>query len=205
MNCPSCHNDVELLEKNFGALFTCPQCHAVYFVNFEGQPEYSEIKEDSIPAEENSSSLSVVETETLPVEPSHPVEGNIDFFSASDPLVNSFEHPLPPLENAPFLTPQESEFSQTAQEISDFGNSEVQISGLNYDLEIAGLDSKVELLAFKEAISDSRFGWDVGDVMKQVKNGQLILARLNSVQAFIISKRIHFLNLEVKWKQNVLE
>ena len=209
MNCPSCHNNVEVLEKNFGALFTCPQCQAVYFLNFEGLPEYSEVKKDSYASTENFSSSNFSSSDVVADSPSSEnaviAEENVDFFAASDPLVNSFEHPLNSTDAPAFLTNQDSEFSQTAQEISDFGNSEVQISGLNYDLQIAGLDSQVELVAFKEAITDSRFGWEVSDLMKRIKNGQLNLERLNAVQAFILAKRIHFLKLELKWKQNVLD
>lgn len=205
MNCPSCHNDVEILEKNFGALFTCPRCQAVYFINFEGHPEFTELAEVPDFADQNIPSLSEAESGNLVTENNIKPDVGIDFLAASDPLVNSFEHPSASLENFPKLENQDSEFSHIAQEISDFGNSEVQISGLNYDLQIAGLDSKVELLAFKEAINDSRFGWDVAEIMKQIKNGQLSLQRLNAVQAYIVARRIHFLDLELKWKQNVLE
>lgn len=43
MQCPQCNNEVPLSEANYGALFTCPQCMAVYFVSFEGQPEYGDM------------------------------------------------------------------------------------------------------------------------------------------------------------------
>lgn len=99
----------------------------------------------------------------------------------------------------------ESAFSNVASDISNFGNSETQITSLNYDLKISGLDTREDLLAFKEMIEDSRFAWDVSDIMKQIKGGSLFLPRLNPVQAYILAKRLHFLDLEMKWKQNVLE
>lgn len=40
MDCPSCHNDVPVTEANFGALYTCSKCQAVYFINFDGRPEF---------------------------------------------------------------------------------------------------------------------------------------------------------------------
>ncbi|MBC7465571.1 MAG: hypothetical protein H7256_06220 [Bdellovibrio sp.] len=99
----------------------------------------------------------------------------------------------------------ESAFSNVASDISNFGNSETQITSLNYDLKISGLDTREDLLAFKEMIEDSRFAWDVSDLMKQIKGGTLFLPRLNPVRAYILAKRLHFLDLELKWKQNVLE
>ncbi len=175
MNCPSCHDQVEVLERNYGALFTCPKCQAVYFVNFEGQPEYSqETPQDSqwhgdnTPLAENNNDMS--------------------------PMLDTMDAELPP-----------SAFSGIAQEISDFGNSEVQITALNYTLVIEGLDTKEDVKAFKETISDNRFGWDVTKIMQQIKNGKITLEKLNPVQAFVLHKRIHFLNFDLKWKQNVLE
>lgn len=164
MICPSCHNEVEVLERNYGALFTCSKCQAVYFVNFDGLPEFS----------------------------------NEAFES---PVVNSdmqVDVPFAPIT-------EHSAFADLAQEITDFGNSEVQITALNYTLEISGLDSKEDIRAFEETITDSRFGWDVSDIMKQLRNGKIILEKLNPVQAYVLHKRIYFLDFDLKWTQHVLE
>ena len=172
MNCPSCHNEVEVLERNYGALFTCPKCQAVYFVNFEGQPEFS--------------------NEPFAADTDNPVEN-----LAVENLTVQYNESIPDFEA--------SAFQGIAQEISDFGNSEVQITALNYSLEINGLDSKEDIKAFQEIVTDNRFGWDATELLKQIKNGQIILDKLNPVQAFVLHKRIHFLNFDLKWKQNVLE
>ncbi len=164
MICPSCHNEVEVLERNYGALFTCSKCQAVYFVNFDGHPEFS----------------------------------NESF---ETPAVNSdmqVDVPFTPIA-------EHSAFADLAQEITDFGNSEVQITALNYTLEICGLDSKEDVRAFEETITDSRFGWDVSDIMKQLRNGKIILEKLNPVQAYVLHKRIYFLDFDLKWTQHVLE
>ena len=42
MQCPQCKNEVLITEANYGALYTCPVCMAVYFINFEGQAEYDD-------------------------------------------------------------------------------------------------------------------------------------------------------------------
>ncbi len=180
---------MEVLEKNFGALFTCPECQAVYFLNFDGLPEYSNIEESNFTEPENSEA---------PV-----TNENFNSFETADPLINNFESPF--VESASAKDLSQSEFSHVAKEIADFGNSDTQISSMNYDLEITGLDSKEELTAFKEAISESRFGWEPADILKQIRNGELKIEKLNPVQAFVLAKRIRYLNLGVKWRQNVLE
>lgn len=42
--CPSCHKDIEISNTNLGSLFTCSHCSAVYFINFDGDPEYEELE-----------------------------------------------------------------------------------------------------------------------------------------------------------------
>ena len=43
MICPNCQKDVAISEQLYGALYTCGSCQAVYFINFEGQPEFGEV------------------------------------------------------------------------------------------------------------------------------------------------------------------
>ena len=202
MNCPNCNNSVEVLEKNYGALFTCPQCQAVYFINFDGQAEYSEMNDEHAAAEVPQQSDYSVHHSNFAT------DAMTDEVAGGDPLTSSFENPMTTFE-PPSIQPHQdfsspSEFSKVASEISDFGNSDAQIASLNYDVEVTGLDSKEDVSAFKEAIDDSRFGWDTSEIMKRVRNGAVKIEKLNPVQAFILGKRIRFLNADVKWKQNVL-
>ncbi len=168
-------------------MYTCPLCQAVYFVNFEGQAEFSENVESDFFS-----------------------DAVVDEIASADPVLESFVNPMAAFEHAPLFEAEKeeafkhSEFSQVASEITDFGNSDAQIASLNYDVEIAGLDSKEEVLAFREAIDDIRFGWEIVEMMKRLHHGIVKIEKLNPVQAFILSKRIRFLKAEVKWKQNVL-
>lgn len=43
MICPQCESEVPVTEAQYGALFTCPKCMAVYFINFDGRPEYGDM------------------------------------------------------------------------------------------------------------------------------------------------------------------
>lgn len=47
MQCPSCHKEVDVKDKDVGALFTCPLCRSVYFINFDGTPEFGEVQQPS--------------------------------------------------------------------------------------------------------------------------------------------------------------
>ena len=190
MICPSCHNEVEVLERNYGMLFTCPECQVVYFVNFDGHPEFSEeLYEAPVVSADRQNTAEPFGT--------NEIANNFSFQPetfAEIPAADAFQPAV-----------ERSAFGDLAQEITDFGNSEVQITALNYSLEIRGLDSKEDVRAFEETITDSRFGWDVNDVMKQLQNGKIILEKLNPVQAFILHKRIYFLDFDLKWTQHVLE
>lgn len=184
MDCPSCHKDITVSEQNYGALFTCPECQAVYFLNFGGQPEYDDHQiPPPLPSEDFNSDMQV-QSPSLSSESSYQLDN-------------------------PFEMPHESKelesFDQVAQSISDFGNTESQIATLNYDLRIRGLDSKDLMQEFKDAIQDSRFGWESSDIMKKIKSGEVFLEKLNPVVAYLLAKRLRFLGLELKWNQNVLE
>ena len=246
MICPNCHSDVNVSEKDFGALFNCPKCQTAYFINFEGKPEFSD--EEFIAPENLEVHDAISQPEIgLPDEESLRFDSSLsDFNSNQNPITTEFENgsdrlgglgeqqlnvlgnqfgeiqdmrttennfdsinSLSDSESAPVAMdsapPFEPAFSNVASEILNFGNSETQISALNYDLQIAGLDTRDDLLAFKEVIEDSRFGWEPSDVMRQIKNGEVLLQKLNPVQAYVLAKRLHFLDLEMKWKQNVLE
>jgi hypothetical protein len=95
-------------------------------------------------------------------------------------------------------------FANIAQEISDFGNTDVQLAGLNYDLQVSGIDTQETKNLFKEAIEDSKFAWDAFEIMKSVKNGRIEIKKLSPAKAYLLAKRIQFLDIEKVWKQNVL-
>ncbi len=236
MICPNCQTDVAISEQLFGALYTCGACQAVYFINFEGQPEFGEIPTGDLsdfvseptagtepavapaPAASEANFQSTYESSLEPLvdsvdmvnfdnkldaqfesyvnnDSSAPPEGN---FAAND--LNPFEN----IQTESVVEPNIHSFSQIAKEISDFGNSDAHVSGLNYDLKITGLDTQVTMKQFKEIIEDPRFGWDSSEMLRGVKNGQITIEKLNPVKAFILAKRLQFLDIEKNWKQNAL-
>lgn len=191
MQCPQCKNEVPVNESHYGALFTCPQCRAVYFINFEGQPEYGDM---DLPPE-NLNIPAELSTDSLTDFPDFSADFKTDFStdSASDnPETLNVE-----------IESHLNSFVQTAQEISDYGNNEETVSNINYNLFIKGLDSKEVMQEFKQAIEDSKFGWIASDILINIKNGEIIIEKLNPIQAYVLAERIQFLNIEIEWKQNV--
>ncbi|AGH94664.1 hypothetical protein [Pseudobdellovibrio exovorus] len=266
MICPSCQSDVSVTDANYGALYTCEKCQAVYFVNFDGQPEFGEVPDEapldlnSLPVADDSADFSSEFSTEFSTDEFASIQGTSDtqdslqpegegglepsFDSSFEPLVDSInvvtvDPAVDPAIGAELLQSQSPEFESlndveagmnpfenlisadesadvgvtpdaaigfagVAKEISDFGNTEVQLAGLNYDLKITGLDTQETMRLFKEAIEDSKFGWDAADILKNVRNGQVEFKRLSPVKAYILAKRLQFLDIEKQWRQHVL-
>lgn len=257
MICPNCQINAVISEQLYGALYTCGGCQAVYFINFEGQPEFGEVPSGILSDIISEPSLS----ESIAAENIAPESANLlpesslqapqeaeSFESSLEPLVDSvdmvsFDNKLDDQFNSQIseqnlqtdtsenqniempamdfsnteLNPfeqqqpevnseaqQPNSFTNVAKEISDFGNAEVQLSGLNYDLNITGLDTQETMRLFKEAIEDSKLGWNANELLSTIKNGQIKFERLNPVKAYILAKRLQFLDIEKHWKQNAM-
>lgn len=261
MNCPKCQSSEKVTEQNYGALYTCSSCRAVYFIGFDGQPESGEASIEEYELAQNAS-LSLAQQEyksaqesvhqaapqasinfsqsvsgevesQFKTEPAQLFSDEVSFskavsFSdaALDPLVSVTES-LEAIPGDSFLSEMISvaeesseilsditsnslpsivggSFAEAAREISNFGNTESQIAVMNYDLIVSGIDTQEARTLLKEAIEDSKFGWDASEIMNTMRNGRIELLRLNPVKAFILAKRIQFLDVEKQWKQNVL-
>lgn len=227
MQCPQCKNDVPVTEAQFGALYTCPKCVAVYFVGFDGQPEFgsmdmpiAETTEESFTTHLNTHAAEDVPSIDIPVQTYESFsEAPVVEMTEADPHVNNdFNNQFNSDFNLETFSPAESEvavevakpramghsnFAAVAQEITDYGNQEEVISSINYDVVIKGLDTKEVMQAFKDAIEDSKFAWLTQDILNQIKNGEVTLKSLNPIQAFVLATRIQFLDLEIEWSQNV--
>lgn len=226
MQCPSCQKEVSVKDKDVGALFTCPLCRSVYFINFDGTAEYGEVDQpsaeeleklqnQSVPEkkkkkEKKDSEVSEFETaeaaEALTVETSEVTDEAS--FSLEEP--QSFENREPVFPEIPSDEPVAADassgqdFASIANEIESFGNDHTAVAGISYDLEISGLDSKESQELLREAIVDSRFGWHPEDIVREIRTGTCTLKNLTPVQAFVIARRIQFIDVDMKWKQNVL-
>lgn len=251
MICPNCNNEQSVNEGNYGALYTCKSCQAVYFIGFDGKPEFGEVQEtyqeppteppatpsglempsndsyQQIPQFDQPLDMSTLPPTNLPDAVANVLDelqqpgDNSANLNSMQPITdfnqNEFAVNASPFENLeqsgpsqsspiqmPSMTPPSAKFSDVAKEISAYGNSETQIAHLNYDLSVSGLDTAEIINEFKDAINDSRFGWDMNEVMKTMKAGEIHLRELNPVKAFILAKRLQFLNVDKTWKQNAV-
>jgi hypothetical protein len=192
--CPQCTNEVSVTEAQYLSMYTCGKCQAVYFIDITGQPEFGDMSVP-IPVEENAPELENNFTSEISAEISNDLAAaNFSMDLNSD--VNPFDAPSPEAADS-------SVFGAVASEITDFANQDNSISALSYDLKVTGLDTKDAMMLFKEAVEDSKFGWIAQDIFSTIKNGECEFKNLNPVQAFILAKRIQFLDIEMQWAQNV--
>lgn len=244
MICPNCQKEQKVTEQNYGALYTCTNCQAVYFVNFDGQPEFGEMSTEDMNIEaeppqhtvlasektqihdaattighsnyNQNTNIQAPLTEPMSFEP-QPIEQVPEPYAAYDnSLINNFEAVTPQPEtdspnpfqrqsqSAPEAVSSLNAFANIAQEISDFGNADTQLSSLSYDLHVSGIDTAETKNLFQEAIEDSKFAWDSVEIMKSIKNGKVVIRRISPVKAYLLAKRIQFLDIDKVWKQNVL-
>lgn len=188
--CPSCHQNIEVLEANFGSLFTCSSCSAVYFINFDGDPESSDLQVEVHDAMGNVPEPSPHFSDSILDDPQ--IHLNDESPSNDEPAVESTND-----------NQNEEELSSNSiQEINEFANStDSNLTGLKYRVVIHGIDSKILLQEVKEALEDTRFNWDVGIILSQRKNGAIELKPLPPVKAILIIQRLRLSGLEFMWEE----
>lgn len=88
--------------------------------------------------------------------------------------------------------------------LNSFANSEISQAKdglLSYKILISGIDSKEMRESLREAIEDTRFGWNPSVLMGRISKGHLTLENVSPVKATILINRIKRLPLEIRWEQ----
>ena len=98
------------------------------------------------------------------------------------------------------ITLDNSDFS----DVAEFGNADVVINPMSYTILIEGLESSRVVSQLKDAMTDSRFGWDVNEILSQINADRLVLSHLTPAKASVIINRIKYLPVKVSWRQDVL-
>ncbi|WP_374031780.1 hypothetical protein [Bdellovibrio bacteriovorus] len=126
---------------------------------------------------------------------------------------------IPPMEEAPYDFSQtlDSVNSQPASEpapmssdtadfsdVTDFANADTVSGPLAYTVTIDGIESSRLLAQLREAMTDSRFGWDVAGLLANVGGGRLVLRGLTPAKASVLINRIKYLPFKISWRQDVL-
>lgn len=186
--CPSCQQPIEVSAKNAGALFKCPHCNSQFFIDFSGNPEVAQEHEPELPAAPAVDQVvdQAVEQENLVTEMA--VEEAAPVYE-----MPTYEEPAAPAPEA------ENVFA----DVVDYGNSEQSSGPMAYTLTIQGLELAETFELLREAVTDSKFGWDGADLMSQVNKGELILKGLTPTKASILINRIKYLPIGLSWKQEV--
>lgn len=257
-DCPQCHRQIEISEVNYGTLFNCPLCSAVYFVGWDGQPELAptaeEMAAENVEATPSVFEEAVVETEMafMPIENSHQetiidnsayeaqnyetlsepiaeqafqtgesyqsteapensetldssLTSQEEGFSGGDEVQNSEDQPYDfnqRLDEAP--TPSSTADTPDFQEVSDFANAEQETGGMTYSLTISGIDSGKIYGDLRDALTDSRFGWDTLALMKSIREGSMTIRGLNPAKIYVVVSRVKYLSVKLSWRQDVL-
>ncbi|HVK60208.1 MAG TPA: zinc ribbon domain-containing protein [Bdellovibrionales bacterium] len=205
--CPQCGTS---LKDDYG-MTQCPGCGVFAFVDMDGnaiisspEPEPSVVIESESPLFEDPNdsfeSLEAPEPEFAPIEFQMGISAEEDLpvdIAPSQPSISIVEGTA--VEPLPDLGPADDPLG-----LSDFANSEIS-SGQNgpllFRILISGIDTKEIRESIREALEDSRFGWDPDGLLARLDKGNLVIENLAPVKATIIIHRIKRLPVKIRWEQ----
>lgn len=204
-SCPTCHKKIDIQSQHMGALYNCPHCKAIFFVGWDGQPEVAE-PHSSLGNELESSPLDM----NLSLETSEDPPADLLFQSLPDPEgeVIASMNAESPIEEALSSSPPPNPTPGGQDEglmgdVLAFANQDESVGPLSYTLRIEGLELAETFERLREALSDSRFQWDVSEIMGSVRAGRLEISGVNPTKASILVNRIKSLPIEVSWSQEI--
>lgn len=167
-------------------------------VHGEAMPanEYGQLQESSdfhpqfeAPAAEANAGLELV-SDVSALQP----EPEIDDYDFNQALGQPVPQPMHS------LTPDSADFS----DVEAFANANAASGPLSYVVIIDDIDSSHLLKQLREAMTDSRFGWDVNALTSNMAGGRLILSGLSPAKASVLINRIKYLPFKISWRQDVL-
>jgi hypothetical protein len=228
-SCPKCGTK---LKDDYG-MVTCPTCGVVLFVDMDGvaqaageepdplagapfnsQPMQPEPMNADAGVDSGANEPSPMGLEPVPFEiPGMEIDPVPENPPAPEPADGGGE-----LDMGGFLgydtAPTDSSKGAASQNdpndplgISAYANSELSSAKngpLVVTVIISGIDTKDLRSEIRQAIQDSRFGWDAGAVMASIKGGTLVLPRISPVKASIVINRIKNLAVQIRWEQNAI-
>lgn len=100
--------------------------------------------------------------------------------------------------------PRPSPDSPDLSDIARFGNSDASTSrdgSLRYNLHIRGIDTSDIRDAFREAITDRKLVWDIEQILRSMRNGEVHITNIPAPKAFIVISRLRNLPVQIDWEQ----
>jgi len=188
--CPKCGSEID---QDFG-IVTCANCDSVFSVDVDGQIQESHAEE-------------VIEVPDG-LSPELPIEAIFETVN------EEYESVIPDTpEQAEVIEPlqqeqiQQEEIAQSPQsvfqEITEFGNKEIQAGPLSYTVYIEDIEIKERIEEVLLALSDPKFGWDQAYLKKNLKAGILKLENLNPAQAVMLIRNLRGINVKISWSQSL--
>jgi hypothetical protein len=204
-SCPVCNSDIP---DDFG-LIECPSCSAQLLVHMDGRVEYSDGSDAPAPLSEVTENPGIVE-----MPPAEESGGGFEF-GGSDVELPSEPASEEPFESSPVDHEEpEAEIyrppvtastndSPDLSDVADFGNSDAsgRDGSLRYDLIITGIDTADVREAFREAITDRKLVWDIDQILRSLKNGEVKIENVTPPKAYIVISRLRSLPVQVRWEQ----
>lgn len=139
---------------------------------------------------ESSEQLSEAATES---EPAYELNSSENFdYSAS------LNQPIEPLGES--KTSDDANFA----DVLEFANATTGVGNFAYTVIIEGLDSSQLVHQLKEAMTDSKFGWNVSELLTHIGGGRLVIKGLSPAKASVFINRIKYLPFKISWRQDVL-
>lgn len=199
-------------------MVTCPKCAAIVFVDMEGMAHVA----SETPVATNDSGVGEIvvplEEPLVPMEflPLGEMDASIDATEEAREVPT--EDPSSVGDMGAFLgygaesgEPTEAIPSQNDPNdplgLSAYANSEMS-SALNgplvVTLIISGIDAKDLRDEIRQALQDSRFGWDAVELLSKMTGGVLRIERISPVKATVIINRIKNLSVRIRWEQNAI-
>ncbi|MGZ3774787.1 MAG: hypothetical protein ACXVCY_13260 [Pseudobdellovibrionaceae bacterium] len=89
-------------------------------------------------------------------------------------------------------------------DVTEFANSNSSSGPFSYTVIISGVESSHLVKQLREAMTDSKFGWDTESILSKIGGGSLILPGLSPTKASVLINRIKYLPLKISWRQDVL-
>ncbi len=189
----TCPRDGAAIQVDYG-MATCPVCGVMLFIDMDGV------------AQLGATADADAETPALPAE-----EEELEFSEVTQ-IIDDLESEVEVVESE-VVEPEFQEISMDPDPvispgdplgIQGFANSEISSAKDGPTLIrmlISGIDTKEIRESLREAITDSRFGWDVDAIMSSIAKGELRIENVSPVKASIAVNRIKRMPVRIRWEQ----
>lgn len=190
--CPFCK--AEIHSDEFG-LISCPSCGAQIMLGIDEPstevrthdqpPTLVDAPDVSEPSEAPGATAAEGMPISIPMPDNHPTES-----ASSEPLVPETE----PSQNA----------AADLSDIADYGNSalsQARDGTLRFHLYLTNIDTADIRKSVREILTDSRFLFDVDQIMNSIRDGAVKISDVTPVKAAILVQRLRPLSVGISWEQ----